>query len=256
MSVSFESAANRLSFLPEAAARTLLALLAGTATLFTIRRLSAEFVQPLSPGWIASTGLVLGGTLLFIHHAMPTWDRRFVPTCVATSAAVILGLALWMPGSSFFAVAIFWVFIALCEFACFQGLRHTALARSETSAPATTPGGPAEEEEFGEESEVFAGEEPREEHLRRLKDETGRECVEGQVRISFEPGQRVGYAHIPICPPFLGAPEFECHWIAGPECRIRPTQVQPFGVRIEAKLPEEAPRQCDVWVFFCAARGE
>lgn len=245
------------SSLYRAAAWMLAASLVAAAFLFTIRRLCGGFVQPAPARWIVLAGITLAAVIFLIRRGGVLSSRSEVLAYIPTLAAVVIGLSLWMPGSSLFAMGLFWVFLGFGEWTHYRttaeiGPRLPSRSVTTFLAPEETEPAPGEEECI-EEVELFPPEEPQCEQLTRSKDDEGFERIEGQTRISFEPGQRIGYAHVPFCPPFAGPPGFDCYPLAGPECRIKPTQVHSFGARIEARLPEDAPQRCDVWVFFAAA---
>lgn len=251
---------NRLSFLPRRAAWILFGLLVASAILFAARRLAGGFTEAASPAWIALTGVGLAVIVYLIRRGLPNLNEfGTVLPHVPTLAAAVIGLSIWMPGSSLYAVGLFWVFLL------FGDAVHWTASDERSPKPrmhsVTTFLAPEESPETSEpalpeEDASLLPEEPLQERLVRSQTEEGRERVEGTVRIRFEPGQRIGHAHIPFCPAFVSVPQFECEQIEGPEGRIKPTQVQPFGARVEAKLAEDAGEAGVVWVGFWAVEGE
>ena len=271
---------NRLSFLPSAVAWLLFGFLTGSGVLFAARRLTGGFTTSASPAWIVLTGAALCVAVYLIRRGLfEGRDFGAVLPHVPTLAAVIVGLSIWMPGLSLYAVGLFWVLILFGEFVQWRPLlerRAKPRVHSVTTylAPEEPPAvleeravgeGFREEdsvdemlsdEEIAELGATPLPEEPLREQLTRSQTEDGREHVEGVIRIRFEPGQRIGHAHIPFCPAFLGEPEFECEPVEGPDSRVKPTQVQPFGARIEAKLAEDAAEETSVWVAFSAVESK
>ena len=276
---------NRLSFLPSAAAWMLFGFLAAASLLFAARRLAGGFTTTASPAWIVLTGAALCvGVYLIRRGLFEGRDFGTVLPHVPTLAAVIIGLSIWMPGSSLYAVGLFWVLILFGEFVRLgplleRGAKPRVHSVTTYLAPKEPPvvlekraaGEGLREEECADEmlsdeeiAELGAtppgdqslGEEPLREQLTRSQTEDGREHIEGVVRVRFEPGQRIGHAHIPFCPAFLGEPEFECEPVEGPEGRVKATHVQPFGVRIEAKLAEDAAEETSIWVGFSAVGSQ
>ena len=259
MNATPDTQAKRLAFLPGTAAWTLFGLLVASAILFAARRLTGGFTESASPARIALTGVALTVIVYLIRRGIKDVDRfGTVLPHVPTLAATIIGLSIWMPGSSLYAVGLFWVFLLFGESVHWYAMderRPGARAHSVTTFLAPEESAAPIETCLPEEDASLLPEEPLQEQLRRSQTEEGHERVEGTVRIRFEPGQRIGHAHIPFCPAFAGVPRFECELIEGPDGRVKATQVQPFGARVEAKLAEDAAEEAMVWVGFSATES-
>ncbi len=70
---------------------------------------------------------------------------------------------------------------------------------------------------------------------RRVRTANGGTQIFGSVAVEFGGDAEVAPVFIAFCPPFEGVPAFDFEQIAGPEIAVRPSDVQPFGVRLEAK---------------------
>ncbi len=62
------------------------------------------------------------------------------------------------------------------------------------------------------------------------------DCVSVTTRVTIAAGADREVLHIPIYPPFETIPEVEAFVVSGNELRIRVTQKQRFGLRLEAVL--------------------
>ncbi|MCA9057450.1 MAG: hypothetical protein KDA85_03090 [Planctomycetaceae bacterium] len=69
----------------------------------------------------------------------------------------------------------------------------------------------------------------------RIRDESGRELIEGTVRVTFEPGQKRANIHIPFQPPLAGIPDVECEGVGDEALRVKVPVRQSYGIRIEAR---------------------
>lgn len=70
---------------------------------------------------------------------------------------------------------------------------------------------------------------------RRVRTEDGGTQIFGSVAVEFEADAAVAPIFIAFCPPFEGVPSFDFEQIAGSEIAVDASNVQPFGVRLEAK---------------------
>ncbi|MDE0935046.1 MAG: hypothetical protein OSA89_03960 [Mariniblastus sp.] len=76
-------------------------------------------------------------------------------------------------------------------------------------------------------------------HVTR-SDQEGLETVVGYFRIDFEPNSQRHILHIPFSPPFKTIPQVETNTLGEQEARIRITDRQKFGLRMEVILPQTA----------------
>ncbi|MFK7768269.1 MAG: hypothetical protein AB8B55_13680 [Mariniblastus sp.] len=69
-------------------------------------------------------------------------------------------------------------------------------------------------------------------------DNNGLETVAGYFRVSFLPDQQRQVLHVPFTPPFKTMPTIQTHSIEQEQVRVRVTDCQKFGVRVEVILPQ------------------
>lgn len=69
----------------------------------------------------------------------------------------------------------------------------------------------------------------------RVRAANGGTQIFGSVAVEFEDDAEVAPVFIAFCPPFEGVPSFDFEQTTGAEIAVRPSDVQPFGVRLEAK---------------------
>lgn len=100
----------------------------------------------------------------------------------------------------------------------------------------------------GELDEELIEEEPSADQtgvLNRFDSDSGRERIEGWIRVRFDSTEEVSVAHLSFCPPFATRPELEIAQVSGPEVRITVTDVEPFGARVEVKRRRSEVREAD-----------
>ena len=71
--------------------------------------------------------------------------------------------------------------------------------------------------------------------LERLSEAGGDERITGSFRTGMKAGESLAVIHVPIVPPFCHPPDAECHVVDGADLRVRVTEIQPYGVRIELR---------------------
>jgi hypothetical protein len=89
--------------------------------------------------------------------------------------------------------------------------------------------------------------------ISRCQDEAGGEIVSGLVRCSFAPSERQRDLHLAFCPPLKRIPQFSAEQVEGPPARIRPSQVETFGVGLEVKLAALSSEPTSVQIQFFAS---
>lgn len=72
--------------------------------------------------------------------------------------------------------------------------------------------------------------------LSRFVDGDGREALTGQLRASFQPGQRQTSLHVAFCPPFAFLPHVAAEQTSGADVRITISQVHTYGTKLELRL--------------------
>lgn len=66
----------------------------------------------------------------------------------------------------------------------------------------------------------------------------GKETIQGVIRVSVTEDQRTVIEHVVFHPPLPGIPEVVVDWLEGPECQIRITRAERFGLRFELRLSQ------------------
>ncbi len=74
-------------------------------------------------------------------------------------------------------------------------------------------------------------------HVTR-SDHEGLETVVGYFRVDFEPNSQRHILHVPFSPPFKTLPQVDTNTLGEQDARIRITDVQKFGLRMEVILPQ------------------
>jgi hypothetical protein len=118
----------------------------------------------------------------------------------------------------------------------------------------TPPNAPAQGD--GDPIEEPAPIEPSADILQQLTLRTtaeGGQELSGWLRLGLAAGQRTGSLHVAFCPAFREVPQVHAEAVSGPECRIKATQVLPYGARLDVKLDEAAEEAQSVLVWFHAA---
>ena len=72
-------------------------------------------------------------------------------------------------------------------------------------------------------------------HVTRTK-ESGSQSVVGYFRVEFEPSQQRQILHVPFAPPLKVVPKVDAHATDHQDVRIRITDCQKFGIRVEIIL--------------------
>jgi len=67
--------------------------------------------------------------------------------------------------------------------------------------------------------------------------EDGRESIHALVNAEVTAHDRLAVIHVAVCPPLAERPELSAHALDCDEAEIRLTQVEPFGARLEVRLP-------------------
>ena len=253
---------------------TLAVLLTLVAALVASRRLAGMLTEPLSAaGLLWAAGLL--GAAVFILHGLAVRARAHLPAEIGqalywwpTLAGALLGACLWLPGTNFWALALFWGLLLAEEVAALIAFKLPSVPaliwtpRIARAPRATLPSAEAISRAplAPEEGNELAGLEPRddsrvEQQFVRRRDEDGGVHVEGFLRVTFAAGQRTALAHVGFCPPLPRVPQFGCEQSDGPDVRIKIAQLFAHGARLELRLAEPADEPADVLVEFHAECG-
>lgn len=73
-------------------------------------------------------------------------------------------------------------------------------------------------------------------HLIRTEQD-GCQTIVGYFRVVLEPGQQRCVVHVPFSPPLSAVPQVEAHVLDDQDARVRVTDCQKYGLRVEVILP-------------------
>jgi hypothetical protein len=202
--------------------------LALAVVMLVLRRLMGALAAPLPAGFLAATLVVAlaASVLLRLSASTTNHATRWGPTILL----VLLASSLWLPGTGVGgALLLVGAIIGDVAVAISVGSRNDATREPSLRLAANI-------------SQQFT---------RRTSE--GVELIEGQVRTTIGPGQRVEYCHIAFCPPLCAVPRVTCQQIEGPPARIKVAQVFRHGARIELRLEAIAAEETAVMLQIQAA---
>lgn len=215
-------------------------LLATTAVLLLIRRMSGALQKSLDPPALIITGLMLA-TVLYglrsVWRRLPqpvthTWFGRIVSSIPTVSWIVLLATltypTVFSPDSIFC-----WSLLLTADVFARVGLHeHRTLWRKTPSTLAE-----ADEPTMGkldlanpcDEQQVI-------QQLTRIRQADGSDLLYGHLRAVWQPGEKSQAVHVAFCPPFSGTPQLDVGQVDGPQVQIKVAQLLPYGVRLEVRL--------------------
>lgn len=220
--------------------------------LIFVRRAVGAIDTPLAAVPMLVTGVVAVVLLAVIRRL---WQRGKDATqatsayswsgeIVCSALAVLLAIALSLPGTGAVGLAMLWTLIAFEEgWTWGKRLLSTAEVARWFRRAAAVPA----LDDVGGEALLQEVRTYREEHGRR---------VEGTVCSTLEAGQRMAHEHVAFCPPFAAAPQVEVEMREGPAAEIRTTQTLAHGARFEIKLASRADEPVRVVFRFVAVSDE
>jgi hypothetical protein len=255
-------------------------LLLMTAGWLLVRRVGGALQEPLSGAAQVLLGSLLSSMLLAAGPierrtaagTSPGRDSWPLLACMLISmAAVMLGAAITLPGSSVLASSAFWLLIlagavpAWLRFALLPRFERRDLEQEPCDAVARLSGSreavlPWDVEGCASaECEVDEDEDSEQQLLPddvlqrvvRARDQGGSEIVYGTVRCRFVDGQRQQSIHLAFCPPLQTLAHFATDQVSGPTVQIKTVVAETFGVGIEAKLtsPSKGPTEVQIQFF-------
>lgn len=92
-------------------------------------------------------------------------------------------------------------------------------------------------------------------HVTRTEHED-RETFAGYFRLVFEPGQQREILHVPFAPPLKAIPQVQAHAIDQQDVRVRITDQQKFGTRVEVILSRPTESKCKIIVEIVATESQ
>jgi hypothetical protein len=219
--------------------------------------------QPLEGSAWLLCGLALAATVAALRLA---WWRRAFPAergaawrlayVIPAAAAWVVGVAIWLPGTASWGVAVFWIITAAAEAIWWYVLlrrpelisagRAEAVPSAAVPASASPWNSAGEGHRKGENTSALLAAEPPPPHVSqsvvRLREPDGCEVVRGYVRCPFAAGERTTSAHVAFCPPLASVPELTFEQLEGPPAAITAGQAVAFGARLDLRL-SAAPRE-------------
>ncbi len=236
-----------------------------------MRRAAGAFEQSLEPATLAAIGALLAVVAAAIRlgwflpqaaNASPRLDRAMM---IVTSLAVVsLGGGLCLPETPVLGTFLLCTLLMAEEsWAWAWHLRHCSeptfpavprsvrLDTAHDSLPRTNRGAASHATPtIAPETAVLSDDITQQ--LTRSQAADGVEELSGWLRLSFAAGQRTGSVHVAFCPPFAVVPELEVEQIDGPEARIKPAQLLPYGTRLDLKLAAASEEPTSVLLQFSA----
>ena len=88
--------------------------------------------------------------------------------------------------------------------------------------------------------------------IERTRGPGGEDICWGQVRTTFQAGQRTAPIHIVFCPPFAVIPTLHFEQVQGPDASVKATQILPYGARLEVRLARTESIPTDARIEFSA----
>jgi hypothetical protein len=217
-----------------------LSLLVAVALVFAARRLAGGLTEPLGGLVLVAVASVLtiAGALLRrwvpgTKYSVLSTAVRFIPGI----AAILLLAALTLPGTSPWAAAIAWFVVAAAELLAWTRGTGRRLPRARP-LPRSVARHDASDEATDEAIDEAISP-ALVQSLTRERTADG-EALHALVRATCEPGDRVAVVHLAFCPPLVAPPELTAHVLDESGAQAQITLAQPFGARIEVRLPRPA----------------
>jgi hypothetical protein len=244
------------------AAYAALCLFVALAALLVVRRLSGAFQRPLGGASIVlavavvemvASGLrrvfrdtALAGSVLRTEYLVLNKEsmrplgigdvgfRVSAVEVLCTFSVLAIAVALCVRGTPVGGLLMAGLVVIGAEFAQrlrrFRLSRHVPLASPDTQVQ--TAASVTCDDDIAE-PEIAPG---LVQQLTRIVEE-GRETIHGLLKAEVAANDRLAVVHIAFCPPLRERPELSAHALDCDEAEIRLTQVESFGVRLEARLP-------------------
>lgn len=216
---------------------TIVVILLGRSAVGAIERTPG----PITIAVLAAAGFALALTVWRLDDAArpsDDWSHRTARAAAAILSGLLCGLLVArtsLPGL----ISVVTMALA-CSVGAVLWILNINAADSASAASATTQGNT--NPTFGIEAEVQppAVDDPSlQMQLRRYRDADA-ERIELQARLEFVAGAREAVLHVPFWPALVAVPDVECEPLEGDDIELRVTSAEPYGVRIEGRLPTAA----------------
>jgi hypothetical protein len=228
---------------------SLLLLAGGLALFLTWRRIEGALVQspPGAALIVAAIGLVCTAALLRI--AAPRQIQRELAFVLPGVAAILVLAAVSLPGTSQWGIAGAWLVMISTEAATWWhsfNPHRQAQVQSGPEPPSAVAAGSGLND--CEEPEIPDG---LVQQVTRVQESANRESIHALVQANIPAGDRLAIVHLAFCPPLAARPELTAHAIDADEIDVKVTQLETFGARLEARLPQvtEQPQRVMIEVL-------
>jgi hypothetical protein len=232
--------------------RSAVAALLGAAAVFVAsRRLAGAMETALGPFALLAAGLFLAGLVRGVHDSGQAGRFHALDAVIGLAAMVIAG-SLSVPGSNTLALLGLWALIAGGELWVWQSVWAARRSPRAGQPSGQSDALPAPSGSLDEDMECA---EPEADVLQQFTLRTlaeGGQELSGWLRMPLAAGQRTGSLHVAFCPPFGQIPQVQAEAVSGPDCRIKPAQVLPYGARLDVKLDAPAHQDESVLLWFFA----
>ena len=163
-------------------------------------------------------------------------------------AVVVLGIAIWIPGTSLVDGLMFCIPPLIGETLLWRrALGGRFLVPHRPSGPRRLAG--TAEKRIATAAQEEPGDEIHQQLIRRRSID-GAETIDGWVRATLTAGQRTAWAHVAFCPPFGTMPQLSVTQQSGPRARVSVGRLLPYGARFDLKLATASDHQQTVLLSF------
>lgn len=247
---------------------TLVVVFSVVALIMVARRWAGGPARPLGGLSMVSTGVTLAALAAAVRAAWPAsqesiggWGKQIL-LWIPASAVVLISWSISLPGSSLWALCIMWAILLVEESVSIcRLLRHgrhpivsfqrgrvpSVVTRTAIAAPVTD--GILATKDVDRQTglpEYVC------QQITYARDGDGAEVFYGRLRGEFVMGQRTTSLHIAFCPPLDSTPELIVEQIDGPEVIVKPSQVLPYGAKLDLNLKSVSPDRQSVVIEFYA----
>lgn len=220
-------------------------LLAVSGGFLLIRRVQGAFNSPVSFGMLLVIGVVLAGWLAASYWRSRILQVGTISLSLGVLAAILIALAISIPGSSVIGVVLLWVpILTTAFFFCWAQISDL---RGETEQRPSKQPQPTVSDVFEEAIDPSISQ-----SITRRFDQDGTEVISGSIRCRFEPNERMRNAHIGFCPVLESEPEVFAEIVEGPDAEVGVGQILCTGVRFDVKIQHPGTEKTSVLIEFYA----
>jgi hypothetical protein len=210
---------------------------------------------------VASLSILRAGALATQLAPQRPLSRQTVLWFLPTFAALMLAAFLSCSGSPPLGLILLWSTLVVVEAAWNGALWRTCRTRPAPVPAANREPGPGPNPTGGHPQVVGESDDELEGHgdalpdevcqqLTRSRAEQPGDTMSGLLRAHFQPQERSRSLHVAFCPPMPRPPRVEIIQVSGPRARIKPGEVQAFGVRFDLRLLAPSTTEQTVMIHF------